>query len=274
MKQCVVIALSLAFALFSVSVADAVRGQLGDAIDGDKHKHNFSANADMDGPRALDETGICVFCHTPHGASAESTLWNRRDPVGPNGNGTFPLYGSATSNLQDTDIQPVAKYGPAYDTYPNGASRLCLSCHDGVSAIGGVLNGGDIPMASGSETIQSYFGPTSPAIIDLTVSHPISFVYNGTVAGMLNEPGRKVSGDQYQTPDPAISPLDGKSRMQCTTCHDPHLDTRLGGQSGLPFWRHRTGNTNNDYDQVCQNCHLGSDWTNLATGKDPHVIPN
>jgi len=267
MKQNVVITLVLVFVLISFSVAEAVKGQLGDAIDGDKHKHNFSANADADGPRALNDgsinsTRLCVYCHTPHGATAESILWNRRDPIGPNGDGTFPLYASGTSNLQDGDVQAAAQYGPTYDTYPNGASRLCLSCHDGVSAIGGVANIGDIPMQPGNDTITDYFGPASTAIIDLSVAHPISFVYDATVAGMLNEPGRKVSADQYQIPaDPSISPLDGQGRMQCTTCHDPHLDTLLGGQAGLPFWRHTTGIIVDEYDDVCMNCHLGTDWS-------------
>ncbi len=263
----------------TVQLSEAAVGQLFDATTGDQHAHNFSSGANSDGPRALsggseNSSEICVFCHTPHGASAESTLWNRLDPVGPGGG--FPLYGSATSNMQDADVQAAAQYyndGTGGVVYPNGASRLCLSCHDGVSAIGGVLNGGEpgvgITMESGDETIETFYGSSSGLIIDLSVSHPISFVYDSTVAGLLSD-GRKLSGDTYQTPNQTIAPLDGQSRMQCTTCHDPHFDNRLVSGGNLPFWRYGTGNPGTDYDPVCQTCHQGSDWQG-ASG-DPHAL--
>jgi cytochrome c553 len=292
MRQDVKIGILLLICLCTVvaaRVSQAAVGQLFDATSGADHAHNFSSGANNDGPRALsggseNSAEICVFCHTPHGASAESTLWNRFDPVGPNGDGTFPLYGSSTSNLQDTDgLQAAAKYyndGTLGVVYPNGASRLCLSCHDGVSAIGGVLNGGvpgdGITMESGDETITSFYGSGSPLIIDLTVSHPISFVYDNTVINFLID-GRKLQGDVYLAANQSITPLDAQSRMQCTTCHDPHFDSRLANSGYLPFWRYGTGNPATDYDPVCHSCHdssAGTEWRDLTPGNYPHEIPN
>lgn len=63
---------------------------------------------------------VCEFCHTPHLANTNSTisgspLWNRAETTQ-----TFTLYGSSTMNVAVG--QPLV------------ASRLCLSCHDGVNA--------------------------------------------------------------------------------------------------------------------------------------------
>ena len=75
------------------------------------------------------------------------------------------------------------------------------------------------------------------------------------------------AGTQYQYPsDRAL--LDGQERIQCTTCHDPHLDTEIadgtrnGGSYRLPFWRKYTAVTNegSDYDAVCNSCHVGTDF--------------
>ena len=41
--------------------------------------HNLSTS----GPgriRALEESRVCIFCHTPHNASPQAPLWNRTNP--------------------------------------------------------------------------------------------------------------------------------------------------------------------------------------------------
>ena len=76
-------------------------------------KHNLSVSGP--GPvRALSETQVCVFCHTPHNANPTAPLWNRQLS-----GQTYSPY--ASGSLQATVGQP------------NGYSRLCLSCHDGTS---------------------------------------------------------------------------------------------------------------------------------------------
>ncbi len=203
--------------------------------------HNLSSTS-TNAVRATSETRICVFCHTPHGAVAQTALWNRDDP---DKFGAFNVYASGTLNIDD-----VAGLYPSAD-YPNGASRMCLSCHDGVTAIGDVLNNSTINM-----TIATLTGRSSE--IDLSSSHPISFVYDAaTVASIAVAEG----GANYQLSADADVVTDNADRMQCTTCHDPHEDTRSGAYD-LPFWSNYSGagNDASDYDDTCQACHLGVDW--------------
>ncbi len=210
-----------------------------------EHPHNLSSlNTNATGIHAPadGENQICRFCHTPHGASNKGPLWNRRDPLGPNSDGTFPLYGQNSGRLGEIEIDdiPAAQYGGA--DYPNGATRLCLSCHDGVTAVGEVLNRGTIANLSMS----------ARGTIDLDTSHPVSFVYNNDVLGAIMGVPKKAG--QYTLPPQGM--LDRQDRMQCTSCHDPHVDTRAGAYT-LPMWRMYSGNDNNDYEGTCQACHVG-----------------
>lgn len=270
---------------FSSSPVQAIKGQLGDSVYGKDHAHYFAWNATH--PFKAVKTGtsestqICIFCHTPHGAStaAESKLWNRGDPE----TTSFPLYGDLLGQgtaalIYNATTYGLAQYYNTAATYPNGASRLCMSCHDGISAIGNVLNGGEaIIMAAGGESISDAGGIYNAAIIDLAVSHPISFVYNAAVRDAINNFAADSGMNILQLPaDPTISPLDSKNRMQCTTCHDPHLDTRLAASpaSALPMWRYGTG-TAADYDTVCQNCHDASvDYITIPPPGDPAGDPH
>jgi hypothetical protein len=120
-------------------------------------KHNLSVS----GPgilKALSETRVCVFCHTPHNASPQTPLWNRdTGPV------NYNLYESSTLRVVPSQ--------------PSGSSRLCLTCHDGLIALGGLLTGpvqttGEITVGSGS-----YIG------VDLADDHPVSISYVDAMAG-------------------------------------------------------------------------------------------
>ncbi len=227
------------------------------------NKHNLSSNS-LNTIKANSDTRICIFCHTPHGASAQSALWNRKDPT----TASFPLYSSGTLNIDDPGIVALSQYDNSDPSaYPNGATRMCLSCHDGVSAIGGILTGlqgFNTKILMNSDTLLSAYATGLNAsgdkvVVDLASSHPVSFVYNSLVRDYLNTPaGGGVPGD-YKLP--SAVPLDSSNRMQCTTCHDPHDDTRTGTYD-LPFWRNSgTGNPLIDYDTTCQDCHLGvNDW--------------
>jgi len=213
------------------------------------HPHNLSSLntggvGSIHAP-AGGETQICKFCHTPHGA-ASRPLWNRPDPVGPNGDGSFPLYGGSSLVIDDVGVVGDSQYGQ--NPYPNGASRMCMSCHDGVTAIGEVV----------SEAAElANLSMLEKGTIDLSVSHPISFVYNSTVAGLINAQKNDGGTDTYQLPG-SNALLDGQSRMQCNTCHNPHLDTRDdGGTYNLPMWRKYSGVENDDYEWTCQQCHVG-----------------
>jgi hypothetical protein len=206
--------------------------------------HNMSNLATHAGPKAAPTLSggtdqICVFCHIPHSAAADTPLWSRPDP---DTMGAFPVYGQALVIGQPAN-RALTGYDATSPNYPSGSSRMCLSCHDGATSIGVLLNNKSVVMETGSETM------TAANIIDLATSHPISFKYDTSVLALL-------SPADYQLPSGTIDvPLDAQERMQCTTCHDPHEES--SATTGLPFWRHQGPVTVSYYDDVCNECHTG-----------------
>ncbi len=177
--------------------------------------HNLSAS----GPgavRAAGEDQVCIFCHAPHNASPIQPLWNRLLPM--------TAYSVYSSNSLD-----------AKPAQPTGASKMCLSCHDGTIALGSVISRAqDIQMASGVTTIPP--GATNLGT-DLSDDHPISFVYDNALAAK----------DPKIVPPNSLPPelaLDANRELQCTTCHEPHDNSR-----GMFLVK------NNDTSQLCMTCH-------------------
>ena len=183
-------------------------------------EHNLSATGPGD-VRALSESEICIFCHTPHNSLPSSPLWNKDDP-----GYTYTLYHSSTVE--------------AVPGQPDGSSILCLSCHDGTTALGSVLSrSGEIGFTGGISTLP----PGSSNIsTDLADDHPISFDYTTGLAaadGQLKDPKAIV---------PPVSLQNG--RMQCTSCHDPH--------------RNRTNDflvLTHQFSELCFSCHDRDYWS-------------
>lgn len=222
--------------------ATSIAMYLGDGGGINDHPHNLSSSSTAT-IHSNTEDRICIFCHTPHGSSARGPLWNRNDPIGPNGDGTFPLYADVEPGLI-TNVD--ADYGGA--NYPNGSTRLCLSCHDGVTAIAEVISGGNLDPALGNMVDEG-----STLIIDLSAAHPVSFIFNSTIA-------TDVYGTRFDLTNLLPGLLDGEGRLQCASCHDPHTDTYDVDKAGtydLPMWRHYTGSGNQltDYNETCESCH-------------------
>ena len=157
--------------------------------------HNLTAtNTKLHGDSRNAGVGVCIFCHTPHNARPAPGLWNRDLPAV-----TYKLYQSSTLQAQVSQ--------------PNGSSRLCLSCHDGILALSNMrvapITGQVAPMPP--LTGRTVLGT------DLSNDHPISFVYNSALAfraGNLADPMAL----------PQTAPLDNDRQLQCSSCHDPHLN--------------------------------------------------
>ncbi len=157
--------------------------------------HNLSTSG-TGSVRATSENQICVFCHATHNASPRAPLWNRRDP-----GGAYTTYDS-----------PSLKVKPGQ---PTGASRLCLSCHDGTIAMGEVLSRTQVIAMSGDG-----FVPAGRARLgqDLSDDHPVSFSYQASLAA--RGPSLRVAPTAGGRPM-----VDAAGDVQCTSCHDPHDNT-------------------------------------------------
>ncbi|MEW6719741.1 MAG: cytochrome c3 family protein, partial [Thermodesulfobacteriota bacterium] len=184
-------------------------------------RHNLSAG----GPgsvKAGTETEICIFCHTPHYGASVAPLWNRYSS-----GATYIPYGSSTA---------ISRPGQ-----PTGASKLCLSCHDGTVALGSIRSrGAPIPMQGGIGVIPP--GATRLGT-DLSDDHPVSFTYDAGLAaanGQLYNPSTLTGRVR----------LDENGELQCTSCHDPHNDQ---------YGKFRV--MSNSASALCTTCHNKTYWS-------------
>lgn len=250
----------LAAVLFCIAAPDAAQ-----AVGIKSTKHNLSVSGP--GPiKAVSETRICVFCHTPHSATVSYFM----EP-----GLSYPLWNHKLQLPSVTYILPGQLQGtPLLSTPqnpPDGDSRLCLSCHDGTVAIGAVVNLGNGSGTGGSNIAMTGTGLTMEGKLDLAQSafvgadldmsghHPVSIVVNqDLVADLLSrcepssftvrlEPVRPV----IYRPTLDVYPESGGSSgngVQCTSCHDPHDD--MGGKKFL-----RIGSPDNA-QPLCDSCHM------------------
>jgi predicted CXXCH cytochrome family protein len=143
---------------------------------------------------------ICIVCHTPHNANtsvSNAPLWNHALSAV----ASYTPYQSGT--MQSTAGQP------------DGASKLCLSCHDGTVAL---ENFGGTTSGTNKVLTKNLVGNGGTLADD----HPISIAYDGTLAGLdhgLKNPSESsgIAGGSTINADLLI---DGK--MQCSSCHDVH----------------------------------------------------
>ncbi len=141
--------------------------------------------------------GACVYCHAPHSGIADLTpLWNQTLSTQ-----TYTPYVSTTYN-EKGNAQP-----------PLGAdSVLCLSCHDGTVAPGQTIVYHRIP-TTGKMNGSDVFGT------NLTSSHPFSLILP-----MTDSPDLVASlVSQGKTADPTGAVKLIKGNIECTTCHNPHV---------------------------------------------------
>lgn len=215
-------------------------------------RHNLSTTGGG-AVKSSTESEICVFCHTPHGVSTTGTgigapMWNRNLPY--QDSAGYTLYDQVWSFSFEGQIDPVP------GNRPTGYSRLCLSCHDGVIAIGSVINrsgsggyGGQTPtvdtlgvgaMPGGPGPGGALGGDTRLLGINLQNDHPVSFIFDTALAALdteLTDPGAPPAGLNDVTPlAPAGGYKTGAKRyfgdavgvinqVQCTSCHNPHAVT-------------------------------------------------
>lgn len=157
---------------------------------------------------------VCLPCHTPHNAlkSGEANvLWNHAET-----NQTFTMYSSTAGQ-------------------PEGPSKMCLSCHDGVTAIdnyGG--NGGTGIVITGPAKLGT----------DLSNDHPIGIEYPTNLPAQYNDPSTFAAGIG-NGPGVQLVQINGVSRVECTSCHNVH-NNGLGNFLRVPVQE----------SYICLQCHI------------------
>lgn len=169
--------------------------------------------------RNSSTTEVCVYCHTPHRAAADvKPLWNRNMPTA----STFKLYSSPTAKMK------IYKSGLT----ATSVSLTCMSCHDGGSLGGRIINNPtDVPdgtsvtadaLPAASASYHLNFGT------DLSNHHPVNFNLDDfanpkimpkntiEIGGLpLFKTGRPIQGFE----------IDGKG-IECSTCHSSHDNSK------------------------------------------------
>jgi len=198
-------------------------------IAGTAHDFSDGAGLDSDAWMTAGSNEKCEACHTAHNAvSTNGPLWNRAD----NAASVYTAYTSPFNTLDGVAGQPGA------------ASKLCLSCHDGVLALdayggAGGTAGDEMGSIAAGAGAAFDFGTT------LANDHPVGITYNTASAGLdggLVDPSGVGSGPT--TTIDADMLFGGV--IECASCHDVH-----GGVVGTQLLI--VSNTNS---ALCTTCHV------------------
>jgi predicted CXXCH cytochrome family protein len=161
---------------------------------------------------------VCLPCHTPHNAltvdGENYVLWNHAETTQ-----TFVMY--------KTTINPTS-------TQPQGPSKLCLSCHDGVTAI------------------DSYGGTTGSIVMtgdaalgtDLSNDHPIGVQYPTALSTQYRNPSTFAPGID-SGPGVKLVTINTVERVECSSCHNVH-NNGLGNFLRVPIQE----------SYLCLQCHI------------------
>lgn len=165
---------------------------------------------------------VCIFCHTPHQATASiaGPLWNH-------------AASTATSYTTYTNTSGVTA------GQPGTMSVACLSCHDGTVAVGSIINNGTRGAAVYTATDIDFDStgkmlPINPAYVgtDLSNDHPVGVVY-------------PVASTKFVAVGSLVGPKLYGGNVECASCHRVHTPTYV------PFLR-----MSNTASALCVACHI------------------
>lgn len=230
MRGKILIVMVVAIALLGAGVALA-------GISTTKHNLSASGSGTIKASAGQQNDQICVYCHTPHFAvTAGAPLWNKVVQ-----STTYTMYG-------------ITLAGTTPDTAPNGITKACLSCHDGVNAInsivnqagaGGVVTGGTNVAFNTTNAGTALTMPAGATNLgtNLADDHPVSIIYTAGKAGLV---ATTTSLTGWEGATTVANLLKGASnnKVECSSCHDPHTST-----NGLFLRKANTGSA------LCLGCH-------------------
>ena len=189
----------------------------------------------------------CAYCHAPH-SGLNTGLWNQKLTTQ-----KYAVYHSGTESNMGT--QPLL----------GGDSNKCLSCHDGTVAIGNTV-------AYGQVNTHGSMNPSDKFDANMQSSHPFSLALplkdNVHLASSLLASGL--------TADPSGAVKLIKGNIECTSCHNPHV------QAKDPVSRNFLVKDSSN-GQLCLACHDPSrqmgghvnplaDWSTSAHAQSPDKI--
>jgi predicted CXXCH cytochrome family protein len=214
----------LAAAFLSLGAFSSHAQTVGDVIG--VHDMTSGSKSPVTGARA----GSCQYCHAPHSGIGNAPLWNQTLSVQ-----TYTPYNSTTSPQTGNPQPPLGQ-----------DSSLCLSCHDGTVAPGQTVVYGAVSMR-GSMSTPDVFGT------NLQSSHPFSLVL--PLKDSVDIAASLVSQGKTTDPTGAVKLINGN--IECTSCHDPHVQAKDPISQNFLVRDSSNG-------QLCLACH---DPTRTMTGK-------
>lgn len=142
----------------------------------------------------------CGYCHAPH-SGLNTGLWNQKLT-----NQNYTLYTSDTERLSgNSGRQPTL----------GQSTNHCLSCHDGTVALGTTVVYGNITL-SGKWNTSDVLGTT------MQFSHPFSLVT--PLKDTIDLASTLVQSHKTTDPLGAVKLKGGN--VECTSCHDPHVQAK------------------------------------------------
>jgi predicted CXXCH cytochrome family protein len=232
------LALSIWLVLTPTPLAAQFWNSSHDFSDGVAHTADSTYLADAQETVWNPDADQCIVCHEAHTPAISNPLWHRNMSVSE----TFAVYGDPpllSATLDATVGQP------------DGLTILCLTCHDGVAGLDQYGWGDSLGPGTGATT---GYVPPNPFLGDLAAHHPVSFVYDATLAttdGFLFDPtagtvplqtawnGATLTG----TIQDAL--LSAGGTLQCTSCHDVHNKWGNDHLLNIPY----AGS------ELCETCH-------------------
>jgi predicted CXXCH cytochrome family protein len=216
--------------------------------------HDLSAGSALTNSNTTIGGQTCVFCHTPHNASATLPLWNRSAAAG-----AYTVYTSTTMNAT----------APTAAAIQSSVSGACLSCHDGSIAVdvlsnvnGAAFAGATFIVKTGATGAKATYGNSGggtnnimnggiPFIgTDLRNDHPVTIRYSQSVTATPLEFVDSVQGTNKVTvgasgPLPLYGAVKADATVECASCHNPHSNT-----NGSFLRKPNTGSA------LCLTCHI------------------
>lgn len=214
----------------------------------------------------------CIFCHTPHNAELQGGV-------------AMPLWNRGGNSVSTVNLAPYTWSAPAnlpisFDADPLvGPSRMCMSCHDGITAVD--THGPDSGSARGEIDNLDVMSSPGRYIDNLANTHPIGFRYedainsrgtgelinpneffvdsvpSGAAAATTNTNARQASGFTYTTK--RISDTLYSGFVTCASCHEVHNTNNAVNEPSLSNPNYRPNYfiwAKEQNSALCLSCHI------------------